>query len=81
VSKLTLKSRLYKKLVHMANADPADLRDDKGEYIPIHKLPPHIADAIASIKHDKSGKVIEIKLYPAEKARAMLRRLKCFGAA
>ena len=73
--------QLYKELVHLANADPADLRDEMGEYIPIHKLPRHVRVAISRIKFDKSGNLIEVELHSAEKARAMLRRLKCFGTA
>ena len=68
-------------LVYLASADPAELHDESGEYIPIPKLPPHVRAAIASLKHyKKTGGITEIKLWPAEKALAMLRRLKCFGA-
>jgi len=73
---------LFKELIYIANADAADLRDETGEFIPIHKLPRHVTAAIAGIKMDKdTGRITDIELWPAEKARGTLRRLKCFGAA
>lgn len=45
-------------------SDPAELFDDDGNLIPIHKLPRHIRAAIASFKLDKdTGQVTEIKLW------------------
>lgn len=74
--------RVIAELMRSAYADPADLLDAKGAYLPLHKMPIDIRRAVASIDVEhksRSTRIVKIRLTDKTRSLELLgRHLKMF---
>ena len=73
--------RLLREVAKLANADRRRLYRPDGTLKQVSELDDETAAAVASVEHDEHGNVTAIELWPAEEARALLRRVRCLGNA
>lgn len=75
--------RVIAELMRSAYADPRDLLDATGRYLPLHKMPADMRRAIASIdvEHkNKSTRIVRIRMTDKTRSLELLgRRLKMFS--